>query len=167
MISTCRHSCAVRPRRPEGFKAVALRIIVALFVCSLVTPVASSGVSTGQISVLLLDESNGKPILGASILVGVPHSNPNVNKLRLQTDSQGRATFSFADSTPVRFSLIVGPDIELCARSFLTEQVLTSGAVQNFECGVQKFHYSPSPKPGELVVLARPVSVFERMLREL
>jgi hypothetical protein len=129
----------------------------------------SPGPSSGRISLLILDQSNGKPISGSQILITMPRGNPNpnVNKIRLWTDSNGVATFQFIDPAPDRFALAIGPEIETCPlRLFLTEQVLRSGILSNDECG-QKFHYTEAPKPGQLVLIVRRVSVFERMLREL
>jgi hypothetical protein len=146
-----------------------LGVVVVLF-CGALAAVASvySGGSPDRISVRLFDGTTGKPMAGVPILLGVPAGNSNANQLRDITDSQGTARFSPSDPIPDQINLILGPDVRLCPSwTFTTEQILKTGVIADNKCRGTKFEYSGHPTPGELVVFARRVSLWERIRREL
>ena len=126
-------------------------------------------IPSSHITIVVINETTGKPIQGADVLIGVPIGNKNANRIRLKTNSSGSATFEFTNTAPDRFWVIWGVETEACPMTFLTGRVLTSGVVSKFDCGNlrQAFQYKELPEPGQLVIMARTVSLFERMLREL
>jgi hypothetical protein len=159
--------------RPHGrsinqFNRPWIGSIVCVFMCFVAAASVPSGENADHVSVRVLDAATGRPIKGASLLLGVPPGNKNENRLRDETDSEGSATFHLVDPIPERISLIIGPEIELCPQTaFVTEQILATGVVADDKCKGPRFKFNGSPKPGELVVFVRRVSVWERMIREL
>lgn len=144
------------------------RLVIILFFFGVVAPCLYSGQEAKEISVQILDGESGKPIVGASFLLGLPKGDKNVNKMRFKTDSKGIAKISLSDPVPQHFSIIIGPEVELCPNvTFPMVRVLLEGIVAEDTCENSRYKYSGKPEPGSLVLFAKQVSVWQRMLREL
>jgi hypothetical protein len=144
------------------------RLIFAILFLAAVVGGSAPAQAPARITIVVINKTNGRPLREAKILIGVPAGNKNSNRIRLTTDSSGKATFQFVDPAPDQFSIIWDSETESCLWTFSPEQVIKSGFVA-CDCGNQNptCHYKSPPEPGQLVIFARPVSVFERMLREL
>ena len=142
---------------------VAVGIVVATLNCS--------GTGNTSISVHVLDASSGKALSHVWVTLSVSRDNENAHRwseLIHKTDSEGFVEFVLREPIPDRFAVLLGSDLDSCFKiAFSTEQVTKTGIIVNNACDPPRFKYSESPKPGELVVFARHVNFWQRMLREL
>jgi hypothetical protein len=153
---------------PKRFSRTWFDLLARVLVCLTVAVLVCSGENVDQISVRVLDAVTGKPIVDVPLLLGVPIGNEDANKLRDRTDSKGTARFYLNNPIPDRIRLIFGLEIDLCPNvAFSTDQVLKTGVIASNTCRGPRFEYSGSPEPGELVVFARRISLWERVKREL
>ena len=76
------------------------RLLITLFLFCAIAPCLHSNQDAKEISVQILDGDSGKPIVGASFLLGLPKGDKNVNKMRFKTDSKGIARISLSDPLP-------------------------------------------------------------------
>jgi hypothetical protein len=145
---------------------LAVGIAVALAVAA--QAFAISGGSADHFSVLLLNGNTGKPISNESIHIGVDRNDPNRNQLRGKTDANGSVTFYYKTAAPNSISLIYSKaeDCSYARTHYSTSDVLAIGLVAENKCDAS-LQYSGKPKPGQLVVFAKPVSPWQRMIREL
>ncbi|HEY0701302.1 MAG TPA: hypothetical protein VGD60_00915 [Candidatus Acidoferrales bacterium] len=144
---------------------IVLAAALALVACSL----CAFGATDDHFSVLILDGSNGKPIANLSILVGVDRNDRNKNELRGKTDADGRASFYYKRPLSSRVSVILGAAALPCPKapvSYPTEDILSAGVVAKNTCDARYF-YSFAAVPGQLVVFAKPLTLWERIIREL
>lgn len=85
------------------------------------------------------------------------------------TNGEGVATFDLNDPAPERIEIIFSPDeLGYCSdRAFPTAQILKAGLVARYTCHDGRLKWSANPKPGELVIFTKHVTLWERMRREI
>ena len=148
-----------------------LKRIVHVAVGIAVAALNCSGTGNASISVHILDASSGNALSHVWVTLSVPKGTENASRLRElihKTDSEGLVEFVLREPIPDRFGVLLGSDLVLCSNIvFPTEQVTKTGIIGNNTCDPPRFKYNESPKPGELVVFARHLNLWQRILREL
>jgi len=82
---------------------------------------------------------------------------PNV-----ETNDAGSAAFHLSDPLPGGRPSLISPFIDFCSNWAVSmDQVLIQGEAGENNCGAAKF--SGNPNPGELVIFARRLKVFQRI----
>jgi hypothetical protein len=147
------------------------------FVCSLLalallaSPSANLlGGTEHLLSMRILDAESGKPIEGVWAVLEILHDMHGARDvLNVKTDSEGIAIFRLPDPIPERVGLTSTPDeLLLCSDvQFPTVEIFKTGVVSRGRCKGAAFKYSAAPKPGELVIFGKRVSLWQRILREL
>jgi hypothetical protein len=143
-----------------------------IFACAFVAalPSGCAGQSGHDITVRILDAGSGKPLThiwaGLEVLEGT-------NKARrlsdARTDSRGIAIFHLADPLPERIGLLFGAhEFGNCSEvQFLTDHVVNGGVVGRNYCVRPGIGYSMSPRPGELVIFGRRITLWDNIRREI
>jgi hypothetical protein len=129
------------------------------------------------ITVRIINGRNGHPLPRRSILFSPLYDKSEKApakydaNVRMETDSNGEAQFNLPAPLPVRVSVGVGLDFEhwrcLCAAPLFvrTQDVIQKGIVEGSE-----FAMTATPlkaAPGQIVFVARPITLFERILSPL
>jgi hypothetical protein len=122
-----------------------------------------------NLTVIVLDGNTGKPIKGVHAL-SVISVEGRPKGLNQETNGNGVAVFHLTDSIPERFGFdFPVEEFGLCSDGmpFSTEQVLKTGIVSRNTCAGARFQYSAPPRPGEVVVFGKRVTLWQRILREI
>jgi hypothetical protein len=118
--------------------------------------------------VRLLDGTDGKPITRFWITLRVPKGDKRANRWVDKTDSKGVVSFPLTDPIPDSISPILGNEAYLCSDvTFSTDQILKTGIVPIINARTPASISTAARGPGELVVFAKRVSLWERIKREL
>ena len=129
--------------------------------------------SAQEISVKLIDVRNGRAMANEPVAVRFLASNPeeqnrkDLQPLRLTTGTDGIARFSLPNMHALGIS-VDAPSLSLfrCGASVhvKSEVLLQAGAAAQNSCGQS---VGVRPKPGEIVLFARPMHWWERLLAPL
>ena len=126
--------------------------------------------TTRHISVRLLNAANGRPFKDVKVALMIWSDKDNFTwGAQANTNAEGVALLELPGQIPGRIGLwYTRDDIRSCSHMpVATAQVLNVGLVADNTCKGDKFLYRANPQPGEIVVFARPVSVWERMRQEI
>ena len=125
---------------------------------------------SSAIRVRVLDASTEKPLSGTRIALAV-FNDPRIlgRTLNGKTDSNGIAVFDLPNEVPLRVGPRFAPDDDgLCSEvEFLTARIFDTGVVGKNYCKTAGPSHGVTAEPGELVIFAKPISPWERILREL
>jgi len=122
-------------------------------------PSASFCQTEQVLTVRILDARNGKPLKHVRLWL-VWFKGPQLPNV--QTNDAGIASFDPPDPLPRGRPSISSPFIGFCSDSEISfDQVLIKGIAGRNDCGAAKF--SGNPNPGELVIFARRLNVFQRI----
>jgi hypothetical protein len=124
----------------------------------------------GHITVRLMDASNGKPLKGVSL--GFEFTTETGRALKFWnavTNTEGRVVISLPEPVPERIVISYSPnEVGSCSDvDFLIARVLKAGIVAEYKCNDDKTKWPSKATPGELVLFARRVSLWERIKREI
>jgi hypothetical protein len=142
--------------------------------CFLLLSVAPSCLAQ-EATIRVINGANGRPLPKLAVSVSflydkkydkeIPRSYDA--SLNLETDENGKVHFKFPQPPPVHFSAQVRVDLHWhCACLILasTEDLVREGINVSDE---KKFAAHYKTAPGEILVIARPLSFFERLLYPL
>lgn len=160
---------------PNGWMRQAIAWVALLF---LVFPL---GASAQDITMRLIDAKSGKPLRKVPVTMFAwngPSTFPpdNVPKgevvMHGTTDKEGRAVFHLPQPTPEHIGFSVGTPWDFAGcwrlRDLSPETVLRSGVVAHYnvsQCG--KSSVQVSANPGEVVILEKKLTLWEKMRREI
>jgi hypothetical protein len=122
------------------------------------------------IRVRVLDASTEKPLAGIRIALFMSNDLGILGKtLNGKTDSNGIAVFDLPNEVPLRVGPRFAPDDDgLCSEvEFVTARIFDTGVVGKNYCKTASPSHGVTAEPGELVIFAKPISPWERILREL
>jgi hypothetical protein len=155
------------------------RVMICLAFSFILTPLLRA--SPQDISVRLVDARSGKPLSKVSVEMfswnGTwtfdPHKPfPKREELHAITDAEGRAVFHLAEPIPEHVGFLVGGVGDFsgccCRQNFSPETVLRSGVVADYDesrCGKPKRQVSA--EPGEVVILDKKLTLWQKIRREL
>jgi hypothetical protein len=123
-----------------------------------------------DVSIKLVSATDGRPQTGIHFALSIADPRLKTRGLvNAKTNSQGVAVFRIPDPLPERVSLVFAPDeFMLCSEvEFSTDQILRSGAIGTNTCGNATISASMRPKPGELALFGKSVTLWQRILREM
>jgi hypothetical protein len=132
-----------------------------MVVCFFIAAVPSANFcQTGHIlTVTVLDARSGKPLKHIRLWLGW-YQGPQLPNA--ETNDAGMAAFHVPDPLPGGRPWISSPFIDFCSDwEVAIDQVWAKGRVGENNCGAAKF--SGNPDPGELVIFARRLNVFQRI----
>src|SRR5581483_3915032 len=158
---------SVSARGCQNLKGLARKCLAIPFLAVSV-PVGCLGQTLEHISVRVIDAKTGAPLKG--IWLGLSAWRPDGLELPIhsQTDAHGLASFPLPEPTPEIVEL--HPDfteIGWCSDlGFPTDRILKNGVVAKLRCDYGT-KWSGSLNPGELVVFAHHLSLWERMRVEI
>jgi len=131
--------------------------------------------SAQEVTVLLLDARNGHPLANQTVSVQFHVSQiADLRVLEVKTGSEGTTTFHLPQPTPPKISVsAVSPNLYRCSGPlpFNAQQVIAEGLVsrcskpiQQCRCKFGEQVLQLHGRPGELVLLARPMPWWERFI---
>jgi hypothetical protein len=129
-----------------------------------------SGDTGHHLSVISLDAKSGKPIKHVS--VGLSLRNEKGRQVGLSdavTSGAGIANFDLADPVPEYIEITYSPfELWSCSNiAFPTAQIFGVGMVARYTCDDGRLKWSATPKPGELIIFSKRITLWERMRREI
>jgi hypothetical protein len=154
------------PMARRSLKTYAIPTLAAMFVCLVSTLVLFAAAS---ITVRLLDAKTGKPLAKTAVTLAVTENGKIIFQSHSNTNSNGLAVLSLPEPIPERISLSYGtPDLGICSDiAFPASDILTTGLVSKNRCYAGELPHPVSARPGEIVLFGSPVSLRERILREI
>lgn len=138
---------------------------------------ATSICAAQNVTVRVVDATNLRPLQKQQVTVSflydtnapVPKSYDRI--LRLETDSSGEARFGLPAPAPEHISVVVGLTFENwrcgCGVLAATQDVIHVGVEGALPGREQKTPALPTKAPGQILILARPLTFFERLLYPL
>ncbi len=168
------HSQSSELQRPRSIRIVELVLLFLFFPFISSSEAADSG---KVITFRFINPNSGKPASG--MLVGVTawnvdvfHSRSDevVASMNVRTDKAGKIIFHLPDPIPRHLGFSIDPYLNRACSTgeFSPDEVLRSGGIAKYnsaKCGATKIAAIASP--GEIVVLDRPLTLWERMWREI
>lgn len=152
-----------------------LRLLLLLFLSA----IGSAHICSAQeITVLLLDAESGRPLANEKVSVQFHIAQvADLQTLEAKTGSDGQARFHLPEPTPSKFGIRpANPNLYPCS-SLLpidTQQLISEGLVsccskstQGCRCKFSKEVTQLVPTPAKLVLLARPVTWWERLTEHI
>ena len=127
-----------------------------------------------EITVRFVDYRSGKPITKLEVMVkgfngkltGRSADSTTIFNTSTRTDDQGKLIVPLPQVSPERIS-VSSFDLAESVASISLSDVLKSGAVAPYRNGERHPSLSVAAKPGEIVILNRKLTVWEKMRREI
>jgi hypothetical protein len=142
---------------------------------ALLFPASLSICSAQEFSVCLVDARNGHPLPNETVTITFTENESSLKGLTVKTDANGTATFQL--STPLPPNVLVrNYDLYPCYQltSTNTQALKQSGLVsrcskqdQACRCNFSKEASEIKANPGQIVLLARPETVWEKIQARL
>jgi hypothetical protein len=131
--------------------------------------------SAQEFSVRLVDARNGQPLSNETLTITFTENQSALKGLTVKTDANGNATFHLPTPLPPNV-LVRNYDLYPCYQltSANTQALKQSGLVsrcskqdQACRCNFSKEASEIEPKPGQIVLLARPETLWEKIQARL
>jgi hypothetical protein len=154
--------------------ATTLRYLACFFLLSI-----GSSCAAQEATIRVINGANGRPLPKVAVSVSflydkkydkeIPRSYDA--SLNLETDENGKAHFKFPQPPPVHFSAQVRVDLHWrcgCLILASTEALVREGINGSLSVSDEtEFAARYKAAPGEILIIARPLSFFERLLNPL
>jgi hypothetical protein len=149
---------------------IPLAVCVLLLLVSLVGSFTiQSSERENRLTVRVLDPRNGKPLARLFVGILVWRQGRTVDLGHAVTDANGVASFQLPNLIPDRVGISHSPiDLQWCSdEAFPTETILKTGIVADRKCDQVNLKITATAAAGELVLFARRVTFWEKVLREI
>jgi len=124
-----------------------------------------------QVTVRVVDIKNGQPLKGEKVVIQFFAAHPSLSPTTVQTDVNGETHFVVPNPTPEYVDVHVFLKSEHwhcgCWVYARTNRVLQQGVVQSPATKMRQGIQEAAGKPGEIVIVARPLTFFEKLLYPL
>ena len=175
---------------PQGCRTAALRthrmcstgagrglgLSVVLVVCLISSLLSAEPIST-DITFRFVNPNSGEPVKNLTVFFTAwnvdrlpPRASEIVARATIRTDKEGKAVFHLPQPIPKHLEWNAF-DIRGCSdKDYSAEQAseaLRIGFVANYDPGCGKLKTQIGAKPGEIVILDRPLTLLERITREI
>ena len=124
-----------------------------------------------NVTVLLIDPHSGKPLKKVDVTMAAWNGQTDADTPATsigKIDSEGKATFQMPQSAPrhISFALLYR-NFEYCSPgTFSAEEVLATGVVDKYDGHCGKLRWHGAAKPGKVVIFARKLSFWDKILQE-